>query len=78
MTKGSARTTEATTAGEHQGDTRRDDAAELEYVPQSELGRLAIAARREYLAGGGRLLNRDEIQREVAERRGGARQLDDR
>lgn len=58
--------------------TSKDTTAEFEYVPRTELGRLAIAARREYLAAGGRLLNRDEIECEVAERQGGTHRLDDR
>ena len=41
-------------------------------APKTELGRLLIAARREFFAREGRFLNRDELEREVAERRGGA------
>ena len=40
--------------------------------PQTELGRLLLAARREFVAAEGRFLNRDELDRELAERRGGA------
>jgi|GEM_PF-7071198 len=39
--------------------------------PRTELGRIFIEARREYLLSGGRLLTRKEIQREVLERRAG-------
>jgi hypothetical protein len=38
--------------------------------PNTELGRLLIAARREFFAREGRFLDRDEINREVHERRG--------
>ena len=55
-----------------------DELPDVEYVPRTELGRLALAARREYLAAGGRLLSREEIEREVAERRGGTHLLDQR
>jgi hypothetical protein len=55
-----------------------DEAADLDYVPRTELGRLAMAARREYLASGGELLSREEIAREVTDRRGGARRHDER
>jgi len=56
-----------------------DDASavELDDVPQTALGRLAVAARREYFASGGHPLSRDEIEREVAERRGGTHLLRD-
>ena len=40
--------------------------------PRTEIGRLALAARRRYLASGGRLLTHDEINAEVRLRRGGA------
>jgi hypothetical protein len=40
--------------------------------PRTELGRLLLAARREFVAAEGRFLNRDELDRELAERRGGA------
>lgn len=55
-----------------------DDAVDLDYTPRTELGRLALAARREYLASGGLLLSADEIAQEVAERRGGTHRGDDR
>lgn len=60
-----------------------DEAARIErlvdigYEPRTELGRAVIAARREYFAAGGRPLSREEINREVAERRGGTHLLDD-
>ena len=40
--------------------------------PRTELGRLLLAARREFVAAEGRFLNRDALDRELAERRGGA------
>jgi hypothetical protein len=40
--------------------------------PQTELGRLLLAARREFVAAEGRFLDRDELDCELAERRGGA------
>jgi hypothetical protein len=40
--------------------------------PPTELDRLLLAARREFFAAEGRFLNRDELARELAERRGGS------
>ena len=60
-----------------------DEAARIErlvdigYTPRTELGWAALAARRECFAAGGRTLTREEIEREVAERRGGTHLLDD-
>jgi hypothetical protein len=56
---------------------RMIELADFDYVPRTELGRMAIAARREYFAAGGRPLGPEEIEREVAERRGGTHLLDD-
>jgi hypothetical protein len=39
---------------------------------RTELGRLLVAARREYLAAEGHFLDRRELARELRERRGGA------
>ena len=39
--------------------------------PRTELGRLLLAARREFVVAEGQFLNRDELDRELAERRGG-------
>lgn len=39
--------------------------------PPNELVRLLIAARREFFAANGRFLDDDELEREIAERRGG-------
>lgn len=50
---------------------------DLNYTPRTELGRLALAARREYFESGGRPLSLEEISREVAELRGGTHLLDD-
>lgn len=41
-------------------------------LPLTEFDRLLLAARREYLAAEGRFLDRDELDRELAGRRGGA------
>jgi hypothetical protein len=38
--------------------------------PKTELGQLLLAARREFFAREGRFLDRDEIERELHERRG--------
>lgn len=38
--------------------------------PDTELGQLLLAARREYFAAEGRFLNREELAQELAERRG--------
>ncbi|MGH8573787.1 MAG: hypothetical protein ACREX8_14615, partial [Gammaproteobacteria bacterium] len=46
-------------------------------APQTELARLLLAARREYLAIEGRFLDGHELDRELAERRGGAAVADE-
>lgn len=73
MPKASTRTSKMPTR-------ERDDesGAELEHIPLTELGRLALAARRDYFASGGHPLSRDEIGHEIAERRGGTHLLPDR
>ncbi|MCC7278730.1 MAG: hypothetical protein IT487_10505 [Chromatiaceae bacterium] len=48
------------------GDTLVDN-----YQPRTEIGRLALAARRAYVEAGGKLLTADEINEEVRRRRGG-------
>ncbi len=58
-------------------DSDVDSLAELGYAPSTDLERLAVAARREYFAAGGRPLSREEIEAEVAERRGGTHLLHD-
>ena len=79
MAKAMPTTAEAAdVTGEIGDDALAPDAADLDYVPRTELGRLAIAACREYIASGGRLLSPEEIEREVAERRDGTHLLDDR
>ena len=45
--------------------------------PQTEFDRLLIAARREFFAAEGRFPSRDELAREVAERRGGPAAVDE-
>ena len=41
------------------------------YEPRTEIGRKAMAARRAYIKGGGKLMDQDEINEEVRRRRGG-------
>ncbi len=45
----------------------------LEEVRHTELGKLLIAARREFLEAEGHFLTLEELEREIAERRGGVR-----
>ncbi|MBA3416819.1 MAG: hypothetical protein H0U10_16485 [Chloroflexia bacterium] len=45
----------------------------LEDVRHTELGKLLIAARREFLEAEGHFLTPEELEREIAERRGGVR-----
>jgi len=56
-------------------DPRNDDAPEIDptapYVPRTELGRRLMALRQEIVRSGAPLLDWDDIEREVAERRGG-------
>ena len=40
------------------------------YKPRTELGMRLLKLRRRYIEAGGRLLNRDELDREIAEGRG--------
>jgi hypothetical protein len=47
-----------------------DDVLTGDYQPRTEIGRLALAARKAYLASGGELLSADEISAEVRRRRG--------
>ncbi|MCP4695619.1 MAG: hypothetical protein GY862_02045 [Gammaproteobacteria bacterium] len=47
-----------------------DDAAVDRYQPHTEIGRLALAARKAYIGAGGKLLTADEINEEVRSRRG--------
>jgi len=39
--------------------------------PRTEIGRLALAARKAYIESGGKLLSAEEISAEVSRRRGG-------
>ncbi|MEE4379484.1 MAG: hypothetical protein V2J55_18515 [Candidatus Competibacteraceae bacterium] len=41
------------------------------YQPRTEIGRLALAARKAYIETGGKLLTAEEINEEVRRRRGG-------
>ena len=43
----------------------------LDRVRDTELGRLLIAARAEFLREEGRFLTREELEQEIAERKGG-------
>lgn len=47
------------------------DAVAGHHEPRTEIGRLALVARRVHLERGGKLLSRDEINEEVRRRRGG-------
>ncbi|MCP4702699.1 MAG: hypothetical protein GY862_38445 [Gammaproteobacteria bacterium] len=47
------------------------DAVADRYQPRTEIGRLALAARKAYIKDGGKLLSVDEINEEVRRRRGG-------
>lgn len=51
-------------------ETPHDDVTDV-YVPRTELGRRLMAIRQEIVASGTPLLDWDDIEREVAERRGG-------
>jgi len=44
-----------------------------DYQPRTDLGRDLIALRRAYVRGGGKLFSWEEIEAEVAQRRGGVR-----
>ena len=48
-----------------------DDTMTEDYQPRTDIGRLALAARKAYLADGGKLRSADEISEEVSRRRGG-------
>lgn len=64
------RTTEA--EAETAGDDRTEGPAGFGCEPRSELGRMILAARREFLAANGRFLTQKELEQELAERRGGS------
>lgn len=44
-----------------------------EFTPQTELGKRLWARRRAYIANGGKLLGWDDLERELADRKGKAR-----
>lgn len=69
------RATEA--EAETAGDGGPEDPAGFGFEPRTELGRLILAARREFLAANGRFLAREELERELAERRGAPYRSDD-
>ncbi len=48
-----------------------DDLLTDDYQPRTEIGRLALAARKAYLANGGELLSAEKISAEVHRRGGG-------
>lgn len=52
------------------GDPLRDNCQ-----PRTEIGRMALAARRAYIEAGGKLLSWDEIDEEMRQRRGGVSEL---
>lgn len=70
MTRAYAQTSRTTATEVQEADEGGPGAFKLDYVPKTKLGRLALAARREYVVGGSHLLDRDEIRREVSERQG--------
>lgn len=47
------------------------------YVPKTDLGRRLLVLRRQYAAGGGKFLNREELDAEIARRRLGCAPSDD-
>jgi hypothetical protein len=51
---------------------------EEEYVPRTELGRELMEIRKRILASGGGLATWEDLEREIAERRGGTYLSDDR
>lgn len=66
-----ANTAEPNTTIVAPGNVEDEAARGLEDVCHTELGRLLIAARREFLEAEGRFLTSEELEREIAERRGG-------
>ncbi len=52
-------------------DLEAEAAVGLERVRHTEFGRLLIAARREFLEAEGQFLSREELEQEIAKRRGG-------
>ena len=66
-----ANTAERNAATLAPADLEAEAARGLEEVRHTELGRLLIAARREFLEAEGRFLTPEDLEREVAERRGG-------
>jgi hypothetical protein len=51
-------------------ETRTGDPVVDDYRPRTDLGRDLLARRRAYVRGGGKLIGWEEIEAEVAERRG--------
>ena len=43
----------------------------LEYSPKTELGKKLLALRKAYIKKGGKLLNKEELEKEINLRRGG-------
>lgn len=78
VTKASAQTSRTTAIEVQEEDDGNRQVAELNYVPNTRLGRLALAARREYVAAGGCLLDQDDLRQEVADRRGEYASIDAR
>jgi hypothetical protein len=69
-------TTVSPTTQQDRKDTSLEDQLDVGEMSNTHLGRLAIAARREYFAAGGRVLTDEELEREIAERRGGTHLLE--
>lgn len=51
---------------------------DIDFVPTTDLGRTLLGLRRQAIAEGQPLLTRSELEREVAERRGGVIDRDER
>ena len=66
-----ASTTRQQTIATTPGDEAEARAVGLDRAPRTELGQLIVAARRAFLDSHGRFLTREELEREIAERRGG-------
>ena len=50
----------------------------IDYVPRTDFGRRLLEIRRRIIASGGALRSRQELEREIAERRGGWYGCDER
>lgn len=74
-------TTQRTSELQDVPDTQAIDPAlidDLDFVPTTDFGRRLLALRRQAIAEGQPLLTREELEREIAERRGGIYGCDER